>query len=88
MQFNERIILVKINTKPKSTVIIQIYAPATTHEDEKVGKLYGRIERFIRNVRSDESLKIMGDFNSEMGDNEVVGRFGTRERRNANTIMQ
>lgn len=83
VQYNERVMLVRVNTKPKNTVIIQVYAPTTSHEDEEVEEMYEGIEKLIESVRSDENLIIMGDFNAVVGEgksDEATGSFGLGKR--------
>lgn len=38
--------MVRINKKPKNTIIIQGYVPKTSHEDEDVKKLYDMYEAY------------------------------------------
>ncbi|MGP1945608.1 MAG: hypothetical protein ACTS8Y_01920 [Arsenophonus sp. ER-EMS1-MAG3] len=40
MQYSEQIIIVRLNTKPKDTVIIQVYMLTTNKEEEEVEENY------------------------------------------------
>lgn len=67
MQYSDRIILAKIDTKPKGTVIIQVYMPTTEEEDEEVEKMYEELNNLMSAVKRKENLIILGDFNASVG---------------------
>ena len=37
---NERIVMIRIETKPVDTVVLQVYMPTTEYEDEEVEDVY------------------------------------------------
>lgn len=79
VQHSERIILVKINTKPNNTVIIQIYMPTTNADDDEIEKIYEDINKLIDQTMAEDNVIVMGDINATVGEgNEgaIVGQFG------------
>lgn len=63
VQLNERIILVTVDTRPNKTVIIELYMP-TTEEDERI---YEDPDKLIENVKGEENLIVLGDWNATVG---------------------
>uniref|UniRef100_A0A8D8YQU9 Craniofacial development protein 2 n=1 Tax=Cacopsylla melanoneura TaxID=428564 RepID=A0A8D8YQU9_9HEMI len=82
LQFNTRIIMVRLKTKPTPTVVIQVYMPTSAADDETIETMYENIEETMKYVKGDENLIIMGDWNAVVGEeqNDVVGRFGLGRR--------
>lgn len=82
-QHNERLLKVRLNTKPKDTVIIQVYMPTTAHDEEEVEELYENIEQLIKHTKGDENLIVMGDWNAVVGEGkegDIVGQYGLGKR--------
>ena len=76
-QHSERIIVIKIESKPKPTTIIQVYMPTSAAEDDKVEGVYEEIEELMKYVKGDENLIIMGDWNAIVGkEGKEVGEYG------------
>ena len=61
LQYNERIVMVKLETKPVDTVVVQVYMPTTDYEDEEVEEVYDDIREIINQVRGEENLIVLGD---------------------------
>lgn len=83
IQFDDRIILIKLQTKPKDTIVVQVYMPTSNSSDEEVEEVYGNIDKIIENVKGEENLVIMGDWNVVVGEekvNNVTGAFGLGRR--------
>jgi len=55
VQYSERIILVKIETKPKDTIIVQVYMPTSNSNDSQVEEVYEQIEKAITEERMDNT---------------------------------
>ena len=50
LQLNERIIMIRIETKPVDTVVLQVYMPTTDYEDEEVEDVYEDITEVIKKI--------------------------------------
>lgn len=61
MQWNESIILVRIDTKPKDTDNANICMPTTNEENDEVEKVYDEYSKLIENIKGDENLILLGD---------------------------
>ena len=78
-QHSERIILVRLETKPRDTIVIQVYMPTTSHEEDEIDMMYDHLEEIIGRIKGDENLVILGDMNAVVGEGkeeEVAGEFG------------
>lgn len=60
-QVNDRIIVIRLDTKPTDTTLISVYMPTSAHEEEDVEEIYEKIEEQIAQVRDEENLIILGD---------------------------
>jgi len=79
VQYSDRIILVKIDTKPRDTVVIQVYMPTTEKENEEVENIYKELNDLMNTVKGEENLIILGDFNASVGEGRksyIVGKYG------------
>ena len=80
---SQRNILLKINAKPFNLAIIQTYAPTTSYEDEEVEEYYEEVEKCLKQVKSNEILLILGDFNAKVGKEkfkDIAGQHGLGKR--------
>ena len=81
---SERIIIVRLLSKPKNLLLCQIYAPTAADSDEEIEKFYEEVEYAINETKKwDEIVIVMGDFNAKIGkgkQGEVVGPHGLGER--------
>lgn len=53
MQYRDKIILVKIGTKPRDTVVIQVYMPTTEKEDKEVENIYVEFNNLMNGVKGE-----------------------------------
>src|SRR5437867_1610198 len=44
---SDRLIMIKVNATPVDMVLIQVYMPTTTREDDEVEEMYEQVERII-----------------------------------------
>lgn len=84
---SDRIIMVKLDTKPIKTNIIQVYAPTCAAADEIVETFYNQLQEVVDGISKRELVIIMGDMNAKVGRSnkeehlrEVIGKFGLGER--------
>ncbi|KAF0753999.1 craniofacial development protein 2-like [Aphis craccivora] len=77
VQYSDRIILVKLDTKPIDTVIIQVYMHTSEEEDDEVERIYEELNDLME--KGEENLIILGDFNAIVGEGKeknIVGKYG------------
>ena len=82
-QYNDRIIAIKIETKPVDTIILQVYMPTSTHKDEEIEEIYEQINEVIEMTKEKENLIVLGDWNAivgELKEQGVTGAFGLGKR--------
>jgi hypothetical protein len=75
----DRILVVKLKGWPTDIVLLQIYMPTTSHDDEEVEVMYDSIDEIIKKVKGTDYLIIMGDWNAVVGEGKegkCVGDYG------------
>ena len=80
---NDHLLLVKIQAEPADLVIIQVYMPTSTHEDNEVEEMYEQLDCLIKAENGNTNLMVMGDWNCIIGegqDEKEVGTFGLGTR--------
>lgn len=57
IQYNGRIIPVRVKRKPRDTIIIQVYLSTTNHEEDEKNnhKIYDNLEEIISRDKGDEN---------------------------------
>ena len=65
---SERIISIRIASKPFNTTIIQVYAPTTDYEEQAVDELFEDLEVLIDKTPKKDLLIVMGDWNAQIGE--------------------
>ncbi|CAI6352699.1 unnamed protein product [Macrosiphum euphorbiae] len=83
VQYNERIIAIKIETKPVDTFILQVYMQTSTHKDEEIEEIYEQINEVIEMTNEKTNLIVLGDWNAIVGESKehgVAGAFGLGKR--------
>lgn len=71
-----------IKTAPVNTIIIQVYFPSNSDEEE-IEKIYN-LEKLIAHTHDKNKLIIMGNFNAMVGneaDNNIKKNYGLRTRK-------
>ena len=59
---SERIIIVRLLSKPKNLLLCQIYSPTTADSDEEIEKFYEEVEHAINEKKKwDDIVIVMGD---------------------------
>ena len=76
-QCSDRIIWVRIESKPVDILIIEVYMPTPTYQDNKVERVYEEIEEVLKGLKGTDNLILMGDWNvvvKEEKEGNIVGK--------------
>uniref|UniRef100_A0A8D8XDM6 Craniofacial development protein 2 n=2 Tax=Cacopsylla melanoneura TaxID=428564 RepID=A0A8D8XDM6_9HEMI len=76
---SERIIAIKLDTKPINTFIVQCYAPTLDSNQEVKTKFYDDLRLTLNHKLFQEVVILLGDFNAKVGDkriDNIVGPYG------------
>lgn len=87
---SNRVIMIKLRSKPFDMNIIQVYAPTTEHTDEEIEEFYEEIGCALQHVKSGEINILMGDFNAKVGNEAyetTTGKFGLGTRNERGTKL-
>jgi endonuclease/exonuclease/phosphatase family metal-dependent hydrolase len=83
VQRSDRILLVKLQAEPVDIAIVQVYMPTSAHDEQDVEDMYEEIESIMGQVKGNECLVVMGDWNAIVGEGREgteVGQFGLGTR--------
>ena len=72
-------ISVHFQGKPFNTMVIQVYAPTSNTEEDKVEWFYEDLKDLLELTPKQDVLFIIGDWNDKIGSQEtpgVTGKFG------------
>ena len=76
---NDRMLLVRFQSKPFNITIIQVYAPTSNAEEAEVDLFYEDLQDLLEQTPKKEVLFIIGDQNAKVGSQEIsgiTGKFG------------
>ena len=86
---SDRVLVVRLNVKPRNITLIQVYGPVTAAIDEEMESFYQDLSQAVKQVPKGDMLLVMGDFNAKVGRREpsamssVVGLYGLGETNEA-----
>ena len=85
LALSDRVLLVKLLSKPFNLSIVQVYAPTSARSEEEIEKFYSDLDDAHKACGSQDMVIVMGDMNAKVGREqdplrEVVGRFGLGQR--------
>ena len=63
---NDRIISIRLHSKPYPTTVIQVYAPRTNEEDDIAEAFYGKLQGTIDAISKTDCLYLIGDFDAKV----------------------
>ena len=88
---SDRIMYIRIKSQPFNLLIIQAYAPCNDASEEDKEIFYEQLERVIQdNLKHEDCLFIIGDFNSKVGngkEKDIVGLYGLGERNESGQFL-
>ena len=58
---NDRLLLMKIQAEPAYLVIIQVYMPTSTHEDNEVEEMFEQLDCLIKTEKGNTNVIVIGD---------------------------
>ena len=64
---SDRILIVKIASKPFNLVIVQVYAPTSTNPQDEIEKFYDNLHAAYKMCGSQEMKIVMDDLNAKVG---------------------
>ena len=76
---NDRMISVCFQGKPFNITVIQLYAPTSNTEEAEVERFYEDLQDLLELTPKKDVLFILGDWNANVGSQEisgVMGKFG------------
>ena len=79
-------ISVRLQGKPFSITVIQVYAPTSNAEETEVEQFYEDLQDLLELTPQKDVLFILGDWNAKVGSQEtpgVTGKFGLGMRNEA-----
>ena len=63
---NDRILTLRINTKPAPVIAVPCYAPPSTTHDEKTDRFYEQLQQTLDDILKKDITVVMGDFNAKV----------------------
>ena len=79
-------ISVRLQSKPFSITVIQVYAPTSNAEEAEVEQFYEDLQDLLEQIPKKDVLFIIGDWNAKVESQEtpgVTGKFGLGMRNEA-----
>ena len=87
---NDRMISVRFQGKPFNITVIQVYAPTSNTEEAEVERFYEDLQDLLELTPRKDVLFIIGDWNANVGSQEmpgVTGKFGLGVQNEADQRM-
>ena len=69
-------ILARFQGKPFNIIVIQVYAPNTNAKEAKVEQFYEVLQDLLELIPKKEVLFTRGEWNAELGSQEIPGEMG------------
>ena len=82
---SDRVLVVRLEAKPRNITLIQVYGPTTAATDEEMERFYQDLLQAVKQVPKGDMRLVMGDFNAKVGRRELsamssaVGLYGLGE---------
>ena len=68
---SDRILIVKIASKPFNLVIVQVYAPTSTSPEDKIEKFYDNLDAAYKMCGNQEMKIVMGNLMQKLEQNKT-----------------
>ena len=73
---NDRMISVRLQSKPFNITVIQVYAPTSNAEETEVEQFYENVQDFLELTPQKNVLFTLGDWSAKVGSQETSGVTG------------
>ena len=73
---NDRMISVRFQGKPSNITVIQVYAPTSNSEEAEVEQFYEDLQDLLELSPKKDVLFIIGDWNAQVGSQEIPAVTG------------
>jgi len=68
---SDRVLVVRLNAKPRNITLIQVYGPTTAATNKEMERFYqDLLSQAVKQIPKRDMLFIMGDFNAKVGKRE------------------
>ena len=88
---NDRMLSVRIQSKPLNIIAIQVYTPTTNAKEAEVEWFYEDLQDLLELTPKKDVLFIIGDWNAKVGSQEtlgVTGKFGLGVQNEAGRLIE
>ena len=77
---DDRVMTLKLKGHPMNTTFLQVYAPTTEADEDKMDVFYSKVQEALDKINSKDVIIMMGDWNAKIGgnrpSNNYIGKFG------------
>ena len=74
---SDRIITIRIQSKPINFTFIQVYAPTSTTDKEEIDYFYDSLQKSINITPKVDLMYVIGDWNAKVGKQNIAGVTGS-----------
>ena len=71
---NERMMVIRLNARPKNITLIQVYASTAIAKEEDVEIFYEELEQVTKNISKGDITMMIRDFNAKVGKQNIFGQ--------------
>ena len=75
-----RVMTLRLKGHPMNTTFLQVYAPTTEADEDKMDVFYSKVQEALDKINSKDVIIMMGDWNVKIGgnrpSNNYIGKFG------------
>ena len=64
---SSRLITIRLRATPFNITVVQVYAPTTDYDDEKIEGFYEQLQEVVDQIPKKDILIVQGDWNAKVG---------------------
>ena len=73
---DDRVMTLIMKGHPMNTTFLQVYAPTTEADEDKMDVFYSKVPEAFDKINSKYVIIMMGDWNAKIGGNNYIGKCG------------